>query len=169
MQLSSDAAATVRVTNATIVSPDYPVWIVANTPLAFGPVMNQDGTVNSQTNPAKTGSVVTFYATGWQSNFSPLADGQVATVAQDTCLGRCVGSAMTIPIPFANQIGFPATVLYGGDSPGMVAGVTQFNVQLGTFSASAGTGSVYFALGINGPSSTTGPGPGIGVGLWVTP
>jgi uncharacterized protein (TIGR03437 family) len=164
MELSSDAAATVRVTNGTIVSPGYPVWIVANTPLAFGPVMNHDGTVNSQTNPAKTGSVVTFYATGWQSNFSPLADGQVATVAQDACRGSCVGGAMTIPLPFANQIVFPATVLYGGDAPSMVAGVTQFNVQLGTFSASPG-GPIYFSLGVSGPSST---GPSVSVGLWVT-
>jgi hypothetical protein len=35
-----------------------------------GPVMNQDETVNSQTNPAKTGSVVTFYATGWQGRYA---------------------------------------------------------------------------------------------------
>jgi hypothetical protein len=111
--------------------------------------------------------VVTFYATGWQSNFSPLGDGQVATVAQDACLGSCVGGAMTLPIPFANQIFLPATVLYGGDAPGIVAGVTQFNVQLGTFSASPG--SIYFALGVNGPSSTTGPGPGVLVDLWITP
>ena len=164
MGLSSNASATVQVTNGTIVSPGYPVWIVADTPLAFSPVMNQGGTVNSQTNPAKTGSIVTFYATGWQSNFSPLADGQVATVAQDACLGSCVGGAMTIPLPFANQIVLPATVLYGGDAPGFVAGVTQFNVQLGTFSATGG--SIYFSLGVRGPSAT---GPSVSVGLWVTP
>ncbi len=170
MELSSGAAATVRVTNGTMVSPDYPVWIVANTPEALGPVTNQDGTINnSPTNPAKAGSWVAFYATGWQSNFSPLADGQVATVAQDACLGRCVGGAMTIPLPFANQIELPATVLYGGAAPGIVAGVTQFNVRLGAFPASAVPGAVYFSLGINGPSSTTGPGPAVGTTLWVTP
>jgi hypothetical protein len=46
--------------------------------------------------------------------------------------------------------------------------VTQFNVQLGTFS-SGGTGPVYFDLGVGGPSSLTGPGPQLGTGLWVTP
>jgi hypothetical protein len=71
---------------------------------------------------------------------------------------------MTIPLPFANQIVLPATVLYGGDAPSMVAGVTQFNVQLGTFSASPG-GSIYFSLGVSGPSST---GPSVSVALWVT-
>jgi hypothetical protein len=108
--------------------------------------------------------MVTFYATGWQSNFSPLADGQVATVAQDVCLGSCIGGAMTIPIPFANQIILPAKVLYGGDVPGFVTGVTQFMVQLGSFSAS--TGPVFFSLSMSGPAST---GPEFSVGLWVTP
>ena len=164
MELAEDAAATVRVINGRTVGPDYPVWIVSAAPLAFPPVINQDGTINSQTNPAKTGSIVTFYATGWQSSFSPLADGQVATVAQDTCLGTCLGGAFTVPIPFATQFILPATVLYGGDTPGIVAGITQFKVQLGTFSAS--TGSYSFGLGVNGPSST---GPGVSVWLWVTP
>jgi uncharacterized protein (TIGR03437 family) len=167
-ELSSNAAAIVAVTNGTIASPDYPVWIVANAPLAFGPVFNEDWTINSQTNPAKSGSWVAFYATGWQSNFSPLADGQVAAVAQDTCLGRCLGGAMTLPLPFANQIGLPATVLYGGAAPGMIAGVTQFNVQLGTFS-DAGPGAVYFNLAVQGPSSPTASGPSVSVGLSVTP
>ena len=135
MELSSDAAATVQVTNGTILTPAYPVWIVAKAPLAFGPVLNDDWTINSQTNPAKTGSWVAFYTTGWQSNFSPLADGQIATGAQDACLGKCVAGGMTPPVPLATQIFVPATVLYGGDAPGTVAGVTQFNVQLGPLSA----------------------------------
>jgi uncharacterized protein (TIGR03437 family) len=164
MELASDTAATVRVTNGTTVSPDYPVWIVASAPQAFAPLLNQDGTINSQTNPAKSGSIVTFYATGWQSTFSPLADGQVATVAQDACLGACRAAAGTVPIPFSSQYVLPATVLYGGAAPGMVAGVTQFNVQLGAFSA---TGGIYaFNLTVAGPSST---GPTVSQTLWVTP
>ena len=164
MEIPSGTAATVRVTNGTTAGPDYPVRIVTSAPGAFAPMLNQDGTINSQSNPAKSGSIVTFYATGWQSSFSPLADGQVATVAQDTCLGTCLGGAFTVPIPFATQFILPATVLYGGDAPGIVAGITQFKVQLGTFSAS--TGSYSFGLGVNGPSST---GPGVSVWLWVTP
>jgi hypothetical protein len=132
MELSIDTAATVRVTSGTIAGPDFPVWIVAYSALGLGPVFNQDWTINSQTNPAKLGSWVAFYATGWQSNFAPLADGQVATVAQDACLGNCGASAMTTPLPFSSTYLLPATVLYGGDAPDMVAGVTQFNVQLGT-------------------------------------
>lgn len=164
MELASDTAATVRVTNGTTVSPDYPVRIAASASQAFAPLLNQDGTINSQANPAKSGSIVTFYATGWQSTFSPLADGQVATVAQDACLGACRASAGTLPLPFSSQYVLPATVLYGGAAPGMVAGVTQFNVQLGAFSA---TGGIYaFNLTVAGPPLT---GPAVSQTLWVTP
>jgi uncharacterized protein (TIGR03437 family) len=88
MGLTPGAAATVRVTNGTTVSPDYPVWIDASAAQAFPNVLNQDGTLNSQANPAKSGTAVTFFGTGWQSSFAPLADGQVATAAQDACMGN---------------------------------------------------------------------------------
>ena len=79
MKVTPNAAATVRVINGTAVSAGYPVWIVPSAPQAFPPVLNQDGTVNTPTNPAKSGSTVSIFATGWQSNFLGLADGQVAT------------------------------------------------------------------------------------------
>ena len=165
MELPSGTAATVRVTNGTTVSADYPVQIVASAPGVFAPVLNQDGTLNSQSNPAKFGSIVTFYATGWQSNFSPLADGQVPTAAQDFCLGACRAGASTMPLPFSNQIFVPATVLYGGAAPELVVGVTQFNVQLGAFPGPI-TAGIFLNLGVTGPSST---GPSVATGLWVTP
>ena len=167
MELPSGTAATVRVTNGTTVSPDYPVQIVASAPQAFAPVLNQDGTINSQSNPAKSGSIVTFYATGWQSNFSPLADGQVPTAAQDVCLGACRASAGTaVSVPFRNPISLPVTVLYGGAAPQLVAGVTQFNVQLGAFPNSTPVDICAINLIVTGPSSTS---PSVSTGLWVTP
>jgi uncharacterized protein (TIGR03437 family) len=144
------AGATVRVINGTTPSPDYPVWIVDSADQAFPAVLNQDGTLNSQSNPAKGGSVVTFYATGWQSNFSPLADGQIATVAQDQCAGMCQ----------AYLDDSPALVLYAGPAPGLVAGMTQFNVQLG---------SIQEVVQANLQLSGSGPAPNIDVFLWVTP
>jgi uncharacterized protein (TIGR03437 family) len=156
MELSSNAASTFRVINGTQVSPDYPVWIVASSPEAFTPVINQDGTVNSQTNPAHGGSYVFFYATGWQSNFSPLADGQVATGAQDVCLGACTAYASTgsfEPGGFGGGIQFvslAAKALYGGAAPGFVAGVTQFNVQFGFPPASMATAVYEVSVGTSG-------------------
>ena len=145
MEVATGAGAIIRVINGAIASPNYPVWIVSSAPEAFLPAINQDGTVNSQTNPAKGGSTVIFYATGWQSSFSPLADGQVATVARDTCLGACQVFPISIAMP-AN--GPTATVLYGGAAPGIVAGVTQFNLQLGPISSSS-----EFTFGVTGPST----------------
>ena len=127
MELAPGTAATVRVINSSAVSPDYPVWILNTAPQAFPTVLNQDNTINSQTNPAKGGSVITFYATGWQSNFSPLADGQVAAVAQDTCHGNCQASWIGVARPVNVPI---ATVLYGGAAPDIVAGVSQINVRI---------------------------------------
>jgi uncharacterized protein (TIGR03437 family) len=130
-------------------------------------VLNQDGSINSQSNPARSGSIVTFYATGWQSNFSPLADGQVPTVAQDFCLGACrAGAGTAVSVPFRNPISIPVTVLYGGAAPELVAGVTQFNVQLGAFPSSITAGIYALALIVTGPSSTS---PSVSTGLWVTP
>jgi uncharacterized protein (TIGR03437 family) len=146
MELALNSAATVRVINGTTVSPDFPVWIVDSTPQAFAPVLNQDGTVNSTNNPAKSGSVVTFYATGWQWTFAGLTDGQIATTAQDSCALAC-----QVAVPNAqNPSNF--TVLYGGPAPGLVAGVTQFNVHLGT---TGNHGEFGLTLDIIGPFSLT--------------
>jgi uncharacterized protein (TIGR03437 family) len=98
-------------------------------------VLNQDGTLNSLTNPAKGGSTVTLYATGWQASFAPLLDGQVATRANDQCkanlLVECYASS--------------GTVTYGGTAPGIVAGVSQFNVRLdpATFGGAATSLLIY--------------------------
>jgi uncharacterized protein (TIGR03437 family) len=150
MELAANMAATIHVTNGTNVSADYAAWIITSTPHAFAPTINQDGTVNSQSNPAHGGSIVTFSATGWQSSFAPLTDGQEATGADDACLEQCQASASYFQLPicvgfcFARPaigpgITITATVQYGGAAPTLVAGITQFNVQLGTPPASSGT------------------------------
>jgi uncharacterized protein (TIGR03437 family) len=151
MEVATGAGATVRVINGAAVSPAYPVWIVPEAPQAFPTVLNRDGTVNSQSNPAHSGSVITFYATGWQSDFSPLADGQVATAAQAIFSGNyCV----------AIQGVSSATVLYAGDAPGIVAGVSQFNIQLGAVSV---VGQVGFS--VNFPSAIY----QVNQSVWVAP
>jgi uncharacterized protein (TIGR03437 family) len=146
MSVTPNASATVRGINGTAVSPAYPVWIVANAPLAFPPVLNQDGSVNTPTNPAKSGSTVSIFATGWQSSFFGLADGQVATTMLDSCQGACQIATLNAQSP-ANF-----SVLYGGAAPGFVAGVTQFNVHLGTTGSQSEIG---VNLEIFGPATIT--------------
>lgn len=153
-------AATVRVINGTTVSPAYPVWIVPSSPQAYPTVLNQDGTINSQTNPAKSGTTITFYATGWQSNFSPLADGQVANAAKDTCLDACQIQQLFNP-GVGNPVGPAGTVLYGGAAPGIVAGVTQFNVLIGAYPF-PNNGELLFNFTLTGPAS-------VNQSAWVAP
>jgi uncharacterized protein (TIGR03437 family) len=149
MEVPIGARATVRVINGTNLSADYPVSIVASAAQQFPTVLNQDGTVNSQRNPARSNSVVTIYATGWQSSFSGLADGQVATYAQDACLGGCAATVQNVP---------NTTVAYGGAAPGIVAGVTQLNIQLGSTVATGGA-----AASVSNSTAT------LNLIIWVTP
>jgi uncharacterized protein (TIGR03437 family) len=136
MEVTANSAATVRVTNGTAVSANYPVRIVGSAPHANPTVINQDGTLNSSSNPAPAGSIVTFYVTGFQFNFAPLADGQVATVANnDACYALesagCSISAETVAL-LQVSASLPTTVVYAGAAPGIVAGATQINLQVGT-------------------------------------
>ncbi|HEY4365466.1 MAG TPA: SBBP repeat-containing protein [Bryobacteraceae bacterium] len=159
MELTANSAATVRVTNGTAVSADYPVRIVGSSPRGNPAVTNQDGSINSMSNPAPGGSIVTFYVTGFQSSFAPLSDGQVATVANnDACAleSGCAITAQTVAFFHLGSLSVPAAVVYAGAAPGIVAGVTQFNVQVGT-----PTGTFEFLMALNGLY-------GIG-GVWVSP
>ncbi len=112
-------AGTLQVTYNNAVSPGFPFQVAGQNPMAFPGVLNEDGTLNSESNPAKPGSIVSFWATGFQSSFYPLTDGEVATAAHDYCNGVC----RVVSPP-------GATIVYAGAAPGIVAGVTQFNVML---------------------------------------
>jgi len=69
--------------------------------------LNQDGTVNSASNPAASGSIVSLFGTGFDTSASARSSLQAS-----------VGS-----------YGF-ANLLYAGPAPGLHSGVWQFNVQL---------------------------------------
>ncbi|MBV9771094.1 MAG: PQQ-binding-like beta-propeller repeat protein [Bryobacterales bacterium] len=83
-----------------------------------GAILNQDGSINSQSNPASPGSVVVLYATG----------GGLTTPASID--GRLTSSPYPSPsLPISVSIeGLPAQVVYAGAAPGMVAGMLQINV-----------------------------------------
>lgn len=82
--------------------------------------VNADGTVNTATNPVKSGGYISLYATG---------EGQTVPCGVDSKLG---GSTATHPLaPVIVTIGgVPATVQYAGGAPGQVAGLMQVNVQI---------------------------------------
>jgi uncharacterized protein (TIGR03437 family) len=82
-------------------------------------VVNEDGTVNSPTNPAALGSLISLYATGLGQTTPPAVDGATATI-------------LAVPnLPVSVLIGgFPAYVVYAGSAPGLVQGTFQINVRV---------------------------------------
>lgn len=99
----------------------------ATDPLTFLPyaaALNQDGSVNSASNPAAYGSIVTIWATGCGS-FLARADGAIVTT-------ETAGLPFPVSVLGSNEgnEGRSLQVLYAGDAPGMVAGVSQINFQL---------------------------------------
>jgi uncharacterized protein (TIGR03437 family) len=100
--------------------------------------LNQDGSINSPSNPAKHGSVVTLFASGGGANY--FADGAV------------------VPMGIYNA---PATVwagdsrsfevVFAGDAPGLVAGIMQINLRMPDSLSPGGT--LTFTVAIGGVST----------------
>jgi uncharacterized protein (TIGR03437 family) len=82
-----------------------------------GAILNQNGTVNSQSAPASPGSVVAIYATGGGLTTPPSVDGLITAAPYP---------APILPVTVTIN-GLPAQVLYAGAAPGLVAGVLQIN------------------------------------------
>ena len=82
-----------------------------------GAILNQDLTVNTPSNPAEPGSLITLFAHGAGQTDPPGIDGQIPA------------DILPKPIlPVSVQIaGLDAPVQYEGAAPGMIAGVLQVN------------------------------------------
>ena len=93
--------------------------------------LNQDNTVNSASNPALRGSVVSVYLTGIGSLAPFIPDGSLGPLAAPF---PAPVNAITATIG-----GAPAPVVFAGQAPGLIAGMAQVNVQV---PESAQTGDV---------------------------
>jgi uncharacterized protein (TIGR03437 family) len=100
------------------VAVDATIWGIFQIPDGSAKATNQDGTVNSASNPAKAGSIVSIWATGFGNDAGPIT-GAVPTAAFDWCLfcQITVGSVTE-------------TVEYGGAAPGMIDGIVQVNFMI---------------------------------------
>jgi uncharacterized protein (TIGR03437 family) len=85
--------------------------------------VNQDGTVNSASNPAAMGSVVTLYGTGavWPAG---LADGASPSMAAP--LNQEQNGFQIVDV----LAGIPENILYAGAAPEIIDGVFQMNVSI---------------------------------------
>jgi uncharacterized protein (TIGR03437 family) len=93
--------------------------------------LNQDGSLNSATNPAPPGSIVTVFGTGFGPITPPQADGTlVGFPLPASVLPITVGFAVANP-PFGATIYNPFEVTYAGPAPYLVAGTSQINFSLG--------------------------------------
>jgi uncharacterized protein (TIGR03437 family) len=87
-----------------------------------GAIINQDGTVNSDANPASGGDIVLIYGTG-EGQTNPMGiDGSVSG-SNPPQLPASISVSATIG-------GKAASVKYDGAAPGFVAGVFQVNVKI---------------------------------------
>jgi uncharacterized protein (TIGR03437 family) len=84
-------------------------------------VLNADGTLNSPSNPARQGTVITFFGTGGGVTNPPGVTGGFwpsSPLAQ-----------LTLPVSVLIN-GVDAYVIYAGSAPGMVSGIFQINVRV---------------------------------------
>jgi uncharacterized protein (TIGR03437 family) len=82
--------------------------------------LNQDGRVNSATNPAPKGSVVVLYTTGEGAVTPAVADGTIAS-------GAAWGPMSPVRVMIGGR---NAIVDYAGAAPGLAAGVMQVNFRV---------------------------------------
>jgi uncharacterized protein (TIGR03437 family) len=98
--------------------------------------INQDGTVNGPNNPARPGSIVSVYGTG----FGLFTTGVPVQVYY-------MGAGIENLIPFVNQ---SLEVTYAGQAPGLVTGVAQINFQLPLSVAASGPPGPQFRFDVGG-------------------
>ncbi len=127
-ELSGSDPVTVQVSYNGVASSTQTIALAAAAPGIFsgdstgrgpGAILNEDYSLNTLANPAKTGSVVVVYATG---------GGQTDPLAR-------TGSITDAAAPLASHVsvtlgGQPAEVLYAGNAGGEVAGAVQLNLRV---------------------------------------
>ncbi|MCW5977238.1 MAG: hypothetical protein KIT09_04135 [Bryobacteraceae bacterium] len=103
-----------------VASANPGIFTVSGDGRGQGVILNwPDNSVNSPTNPAPRGSVVTAFGT---------SGGATSPACED---GVIVPEPRHLQLPLSATVGdAPATVTYAGSTPGLVTGVMQFNLLI---------------------------------------
>jgi uncharacterized protein (TIGR03437 family) len=96
------------------------IFTLAASGVGQGAILNEDSTLNSESNRAERGSIVAIFATGAGQTDPPGTDGRVTS------------DPVPKPVlPVSVEIGgIEADVLFAGSAPGLVAGVVQVNCRV---------------------------------------
>ena len=98
--------------------------------------LNEDGTVNSASNPASVGSIVSVFATGLGPTTPAGADGSI------------VSTLAPANLPISGIIGsLPGYVVYAGAAPGMINGAFQINIRISPLSPTGPTVPIFLQAG----------------------
>jgi uncharacterized protein (TIGR03437 family) len=114
--------------------------VVAVPSPAQGAILNQNGSVNSSSNPASRGSEVVFFGTGEGMTTPAGVDGQIAATVYPK-------PVMPVSVMIGGR---QAQVQYAGVAPGDVAGVLQINAVI---PADCPTGNVPVGISVGSYSS----------------
>jgi len=151
-ELASKASTVLTVSYNNLTSAGMTLPVVAAEPGLFtasangkgeGAILNQDGSINSASNPAAPGSIIQLFGTGAGVTVPPSIDG---ALNPDTTTGAL---ALTTT---ATVGGESADVYYAGPAPTLVSGIFQIDVTLPTDTA-AGNIAVVITLSCTTPGS----------------
>ncbi len=137
---------------ALSVVPSIPEVFSYGPPANAAVAVNQDWTLNSATNPAAQGSIVTVWATGGGLTGNPEADGAITGLKYyPLVLPLEVGSGFpglvsVAPIP----VNPTPQVQYSGDAPELVKGTIQVNLLIPQYPPPATAGALSFYLLVGG-------------------
>jgi uncharacterized protein (TIGR03437 family) len=95
------------------------IFTLSGSGIGPGAIVNQDGSINSASNPAPRGTAIQIYATGGGPTSPTSVAGDVASGAAN----------LTLPVTLTIG-GVNAQVLYAGNAPGEVVGLVQINAMI---------------------------------------
>jgi uncharacterized protein (TIGR03437 family) len=102
--------------------PAAPAFFLGDYISHQGAILNQDGTLNSITNPAQRGSVVAIFGTGGGPTNPPGVTGASTPIGPFLLL--------TLPVSVTMDGKFDAEILYSGAAPTLISGAFQINFRI---------------------------------------
>jgi uncharacterized protein (TIGR03437 family) len=134
----------------------------ARSDVLYAAALNQDGTINSQSNPAAPGSIVSIFATGLGSTNSTTPDGGVIALPPPSHDLKISISVVLGLNQHTNSFVFgSADVTYAGAAPAQIKGLSQIN-----FKAPAKDQLVLIEAGEIGSFQAV---TAVGAHIWMTP